>query len=47
MTFDSATVVTGLIWLLTACGLFFGGRAAWRRRRDRRRHAKSGRSRGD
>lgn len=32
MRFDSPTIVTLLIWALTGCGLFFGGRAAWRRR---------------
>ncbi len=29
------TVVTLAIWVLTAVGLFFGLRAAWRRRRRR------------
>lgn len=36
---DSATIVTLLIWALTACGLFFGGRAAWRRRSGKCRTA--------
>ncbi len=30
---SSETIVTLLIWVLTAAGLFFGLRAAWRRRR--------------
>lgn len=33
MTTFSEYAVTITIWLLTLAGLFFGGRAAWRRRR--------------
>ena len=28
-------IVTALIWFLTVCGIFFGLRARWRRRRQR------------
>jgi hypothetical protein len=33
----SETIVIGLIWALLLPGLFFGGRAAWRRRQARRK----------
>ncbi|HEY6872830.1 MAG TPA: hypothetical protein VI298_08920 [Geobacteraceae bacterium] len=33
-TSEYAAIVT--IWALTLAGVFFGGRAAWRRRRHRR-----------
>jgi hypothetical protein len=29
------TIVLITIWVLTLAGVFFGGRAAWRRRRER------------
>ena len=32
----SETAVTVTIWVLTAAGTFFGGRAAWRRRKHKR-----------
>jgi hypothetical protein len=32
----SAYLVTAIIWLLTLSGAFFGGRAAWRRRKQKR-----------
>lgn len=36
MITTSEITVTITIWVLTAAGTFFGGRAAWRRRRDKR-----------
>jgi hypothetical protein len=36
MTGTSEHVVTITIWVLTLAGVFFGGRAAWRRRRQNR-----------
>lgn len=33
----SETIVIGLIWALLLPGLFFGSRAAWRRRQARRK----------
>jgi len=35
MITTSEYVVTITIWVLTLAGLFFGGRAAWRRRRGK------------
>ena len=35
MLTTSEAAVTITIWVLTASGTFFGGRAAWRRRRQR------------
>lgn len=37
MLTPSEFVATLAIWLLLAIGIFFGLRAAWRRRRNRRR----------
>jgi len=36
MITTSETAVTITIWVLTAAGSFFGGRAAWRRREQKR-----------
>lgn len=36
----SETIVIGLIWALLLPGLFFGIRAAWRRRQTRRQGTK-------
>jgi hypothetical protein len=36
MITTSGYAVTMIIWVLTLAGVFFGGRAAWRRRRQRR-----------
>jgi hypothetical protein len=36
MLTTSEYVVTITIWVLTLAGVFFGGRAAWRRRRQQR-----------
>jgi len=36
MLTSSETILNLLIWSLTGSGLFFGGRAAWRRRQRRR-----------
>lgn len=36
MITTSELAVTITIWVLTLAGLFFGGRAAWRRRRQKR-----------
>lgn len=36
MTTTSEIAVTVTIWILTAAGMFFGLRAAWRRRKQRR-----------
>ena len=36
MITTSEYVVTITIWILTLTGVFFGGRAAWRRRRQKR-----------
>jgi hypothetical protein len=36
MLTTSEIAVTITIWLLTAAGAFFGTRAAWRRRRQKR-----------
>jgi len=35
MITTSETAVTITIWVLALAGAFFGGRAAWRRRRDK------------
>ena len=35
MTSSSEFIVTITIWVLTLTGAFFGGRAAWRRRRQK------------
>jgi len=35
------TVLNLTIWSLTGAGLFFGGRAAWRRRQERRNRPSS------
>jgi hypothetical protein len=35
MQTTSEIVATLVIWALTAAGIFFGGRAAWRKRRKR------------
>jgi len=36
MLTTSERAVTLTIWVLTLAGIFFGGRAAWRRRRQKR-----------
>jgi hypothetical protein len=36
MITTSELAATITIWVLTASGAFFGGRAAWRRRRQKR-----------
>jgi hypothetical protein len=36
MITTSEYAVTIIIWVLTLAGAFFGGRAAWRRRRHKR-----------
>jgi hypothetical protein len=36
MVTTSEYAVTITIWVLTLAGTFFGGRAAWRRRRQKR-----------
>jgi hypothetical protein len=36
MITTSELAVTITIWVLTAAGTFFGGRAAWRRRKQKR-----------
>lgn len=36
MTGSGETIVLITIWVLTLAGVFFGGRAAWRRRRRER-----------
>jgi hypothetical protein len=36
MVTTSEYAVTIIIWVLTLAGTFFGGRAAWRRRRHKR-----------
>jgi hypothetical protein len=36
MTTVSEIAATTIIWALTVCGVFFGGRAAWRRRKQQR-----------
>ncbi len=36
MITTSEIIATATIWLLTAAGVFFGLRAAWRRRKPRR-----------
>lgn len=36
MITTSEIAVTITIWVLTAAGAFFGGRAVWRRRKQRR-----------
>ncbi len=36
MITTSERAVTITIWVLTLAGAFFGGRAAWRRRRQKR-----------
>jgi hypothetical protein len=36
MMTTSESAVTITIWILTAAGTFFGTRAAWRRRKQRR-----------
>jgi len=41
MTSASEYIVTIVIWALTLAGSFFGGRAAWRRRRRKRPEAKN------
>jgi hypothetical protein len=40
MTTTSEVAVTIIIWVLTLAGAFFGGRAAWRRRRQKRAEGK-------
>jgi hypothetical protein len=40
MITTSEYVVTITIWVLTLAGVFFGGRAAWRRRRRGRAEEK-------
>lgn len=35
MLTSSELIATGAVWLLLAIGIFFGLRAAWRRRRNR------------
>ncbi|MDD2899421.1 MAG: hypothetical protein PHI31_11990 [Desulfuromonadaceae bacterium] len=37
MLTTSEIAATITIWVLTAAGTFFGGRAAWRRRAEKRR----------
>jgi len=37
-TGEYAVIIT--IWILTLAGVFFGGRAAWRRRRHKRGNGK-------
>lgn len=37
MITTSEYAVTITIWVLTLSGAFFGGRAAWRRRREKQR----------
>jgi hypothetical protein len=39
MTTTSEIAATGIIWILTAAGVFFGSRAAWRRRKQQREKA--------
>jgi hypothetical protein len=39
MITTSEYAVTITIWVLTLAGTFFGGRAAWRRRRQKRADA--------
>lgn len=40
MSATSQHIVTIVIWALTLAGSFFGGRAAWRRRRQKRTETK-------
>jgi hypothetical protein len=40
MTATSEHIVIMIIWILTAVGIFFGGRGAWRRRRQDRNRKK-------
>lgn len=42
MMTPSETIVTILIWALTGCGLFFGLRGLWKRRRRARQPRPSG-----
>ena len=42
MITTSEAAVTITIWVLTAAGSFFGGRAAWRRRKLRRAEVRKG-----
>lgn len=44
MITTSETAVTITIWVLTVSGTFFGGRAAWRRSRQKRRDERKARS---
>jgi hypothetical protein len=37
MITTSEAAVTITIWVLTASGTFFGGRAAWRRRKQKKK----------
>ena len=37
MITTSEYAVTITIWVLTLAGIFFGGRAAWRRRKEKQR----------
>lgn len=39
MITTSERVVSIAIWVLTAAGIFFGGRAVWRRRKRKRGEA--------
>ena len=41
MITTSEYAVTIIIWVLTLAGLFFGGRAAWRRRKERMKDVKA------
>jgi hypothetical protein len=45
MITTSETAVTITIWVLTAAGSFFGGRAAWRRRKQARSDERKARPR--
>ncbi len=45
MTTTSEYAVTITIWVLTLVGIYFGGRASWRRKRDKRTDGKKSSSR--